>query len=76
MAVRFHRIASNYLINFRRRQHEAMTFDLGAYHLPEGLHQGDYDLPDRNILAEEVKIRCSTAMLTCLSRPLRLTCIL
>jgi RNA polymerase sigma factor (sigma-70 family) len=71
-----YRIASNYLINSRRRQHEAMTFDLGAYHLLEGLQQGDYDLPDRNILAEEVKIGCSTAMLTCLSRPLRLTYIL
>jgi RNA polymerase sigma factor (sigma-70 family) len=71
-----YRIASNYLLNSRRKQPEAMTFDLGAYHLSEGLKQGDYTLPDRDILAEEVKIGCSTAMLTCLSRPLRLSYIL
>jgi RNA polymerase sigma factor (sigma-70 family) len=71
-----YRLASNYLINSKRRKTEELTFEIGSYHINEGLNHGDYDEADKTLLAEEVKIGCTTSMLTCLTRPLRLAYIL
>jgi RNA polymerase sigma factor (sigma-70 family) len=71
-----YRLASNYLINSKRNQTEEITFEIGAYHLNEGLKHKDYNAADKDILAEEVKIGCTTSMLSCLSRPMRLAYIL
>jgi RNA polymerase sigma factor (sigma-70 family) len=71
-----YRLASNYLINSKRNQTEEITFEIGAYHLNEGLKHSDYNEADKEILAEEVKIGCTTSMLSCLTRPMRLAYIL
>ncbi len=71
-----YRLASNYLINAKRNQMEEITFEIGEYHLNEGLKYTDYEGADKEILAEEVKIGCTTSMLSCLTRPLRLAYIL
>jgi RNA polymerase sigma factor (sigma-70 family) len=71
-----YRLASNYLINAKRNQTEEITFEIGAYHLTQGLRHNDYEAADKNLLAEEVKIGCTTSMLSCLSRPMRLAYIL
>ena len=70
------RLASNYLINSKRNQTEEITFEIGEYHLKEGLNYNDYDGADKELLAEEVKIGCTTSMLSCLTRPMRLACVL
>jgi RNA polymerase sigma factor (sigma-70 family) len=71
-----YRLASNYLINAKRNQTEEITFEIGTYHLNEGLKHNDYHEADKEILAKEVKIGCTTSMLSCLSRPMRLAYIL
>ena len=71
-----YRLATNYLINSKRNKTEEITFGIGEYHLKEGLNHGNYIGTDSEILAEEVKIGCTTSMLSCLSRPLRLAYIL
>ena len=67
-----YRLATNYLLNAKRSEAEALTFEEGAEHLSKGLEFPGYDLPDRGLLEEEVKISCTTSMLVCLSRPMRL----
>jgi RNA polymerase sigma factor (sigma-70 family) len=71
-----YRLASNYLINAKRNQTEEITFEIGADHLKQGLSYSDYQGADSKLLAEEVKIGCTTSMLSCLSRPMRLAYIL
>ncbi len=71
-----YRLATNYLINSKRSKTEEITFEIGEYHLNEGLNHGSYDNTDSEILAEEVRIGCTTSMLICLSRPNRLAYIL
>jgi RNA polymerase sigma factor (sigma-70 family) len=71
-----YRLASNYLINSKRNKTEDITFEIGEYHLTQGLSHNDYDGVDSELLAEEVKIGCTTSMLSCLSRPMRLAYIL
>ncbi|GEM_PF-3801923 len=52
----------------------------GIEALEEGLARdgavGPYDGPDAELLAEEVQLSCTTALLVCLSRPLRMAYIL
>ncbi len=71
-----YRLATNYLINSKRNRTEDLTFEIGEYHLNNGLSGNDYAEADAEVLAEEVKIGCTTSMLSCLSRPLRLAYIL
>ena len=68
-----YRVATNYLLNSKRSAAETLTFKEGAEHLSKGLDFPSYDLPDKELLEEEVKISCTTSMLVCLSRPMRLT---
>jgi len=71
-----YRIASRHLIDLARRPAEALTFYQGREHLLAGLAEPEWAGPEATALAEEVKIGCSTAMLLCLSRPLRLSYLL
>jgi RNA polymerase sigma factor (sigma-70 family) len=71
-----YRLASNYLLNSKRIKTLEITFEIGEYHLNQGLNHADYDEADRDLLAQEVKIGCTTSMLICLSKPLRLAYIL
>jgi RNA polymerase sigma factor (sigma-70 family) len=71
-----YRLACNYLVNAKRNPTEILTFEIGEYHLNQGLCHDDYDAADKELLAEEVKLGCTTSMLSCLSRPMRLAYIL
>jgi RNA polymerase sigma factor (sigma-70 family) len=67
-----YRVATNYLLNMKRTEIENLTFDEGKYHLKVGATYPAYEKADADLLEEEVKIACSTSMLICVSRPLRL----
>ena len=67
-----YRIATNYLLNARRSEVEHLTFEEGAKHLAKGLEYPAYNGADKDLLEEEVKISCTTSMLVCLPRPMRL----
>ena len=67
-----YRIATNYLLNAKRSEAEYLTFKEGAEHLERGLSYPNYQGADERLLEKEVKISCTTSMLVCLSRPLRL----
>jgi RNA polymerase sigma factor (sigma-70 family) len=71
-----HRIAVNHLLNLKRRTVESLTYEEGSEHLARASQYPEYDGLDRNLLAEEVKISCTTSMLICLSRHLRIAYIL
>jgi RNA polymerase sigma factor (sigma-70 family) len=71
-----HRIAVNYLLNLKQRAIETLTYEEGSEHIRRASEGADYTEPDRGLLAEEVKISCTTSMLICLSRPLRMAYIL
>ena len=71
-----YRIATNYLLNCKRRAVENLTFDEGTLHLRAGATYPAYEKADKEILTDEVKIACSTSMLICVSRPLRLAYII
>ncbi len=73
-----YRIATNYLINLKKTKMEAASIsfemygnDLKQYNAPK-----DYNLPDKEILENELKSSCTSAMLQCLSREHRIAFIL
>ncbi|MGD1894897.1 MAG: RNA polymerase sigma factor [Cyclobacteriaceae bacterium] len=68
-----YRVATNYLLNMKRTLVEDLTFEEGEQHLKKGMGYPAYEKADTDLLEEEVKIACSTSMLICVSRPLRLT---
>lgn len=74
-----YRVAVNHLLSTRRRRAEqpAMSFDAFAEDLARGLDE-PYDARDvdEGLLAEEVKVGCTQAMLLCLDRPQRMAYIL
>ena len=74
-----YRVAVNHLLSTRRRRAEqpAMSFEAFAEDLAGGLDE-PYDAGevDEGLLAEEVKIGCTQAMLLCLDRPQRMAYIL
>ncbi|MGD1843022.1 MAG: RNA polymerase sigma factor [Thermonemataceae bacterium] len=67
-----YRIATNYLLNKKRTKTEDLTFEEGKKHLALGATYPAYEEADKNLLEDEVKIACSTSMLICVARPLRL----
>ncbi|NJL92496.1 MAG: RNA polymerase sigma factor [Anaerolineae bacterium] len=71
-----HRIAVNHLLNLKQRTLETLTYEEGREHIQRASEGAEYTEPDRGLLAEEVKISCTTSMLICLSRPLRMAYIL
>jgi len=76
-----YKIASNYLINTRKRglEHQNLSFDVFEKGIKEEqnvLSPIELSSVDRNVLAEELKISCTHAMLLCLSRGERIIYIL
>lgn len=73
-----YRVASNYLIDVKRSRIEAhqATFEQFSKGLAMGLGPETPASQERNLLAEEIKIGCTLAMLLCLSRDVRITFIL
>jgi RNA polymerase sigma factor (sigma-70 family) len=75
-----YRVAVNSLLASKRRPIERLTLKEGDASLAEGLAAwgagARYHGPDADLLAEEVKLSCTTALLVCLSRPLRMAYIL
>lgn len=73
-----YRVSVNHYLNVRKsrveRQH--LTFDAFAQQLLEGLEDDPAGQPDSLILAEEVKLGCTLAMLLCLDRDHRVAYIL
>lgn len=74
-----YRIGVNYLLNLRRQTpHEAKGLSLEAMRedLADGLAAADYAGPEAELLAEEVRLSCSQAMLQCLERTERVAFVL
>jgi RNA polymerase sigma factor (sigma-70 family) len=73
-----YRIAVNYLLNLRRSGHEqrGISFESLGADLADGLAGTAYAGPEAELLALEVKLGCTQAMLQCLDRPLRVTYVL
>ena len=67
-----YRIGVNYLINARRAlPQEMLTIDVYRQDLLDGLSAPAYTAPDAELLAEEVRLLCTQALLQCLDRPAR-----
>lgn len=74
-----YRVAANHLLDVRRTrlERQGWSFEAHAADLADGLADADpTDDPEQAVLAEEVKLGCTLAMLTCLDRPHRLAYIL
>lgn len=77
-----YRIATNHILNMKRRGGEAETQTFSSY--AAAINEiPDLDLPDRNtvpvdvpLLVEEAKVSCTSGMLLCLDRQQRLVFIL
>lgn len=61
-----YRIAVNHLLNLRRRPAEMLTFASYRQDLLDGLQAPDYTGPDSGLLAEEIRLLCTQALLQCL----------
>lgn len=72
-----YRIAVNQLINDHRRA-PAQVLTFGAYRqdLLDGLAGPAYTGPDAGLLAEEIRLMCTQALLQCLDRPGRVAYVL
>jgi DNA-directed RNA polymerase specialized sigma24 family protein len=74
-----YRIGVNYLLTLRRKTpQEASQFSLDEFGatLADGLADADYRGPEAALLAEEVRLSCTQAMLQCLERGERIAFVL
>ncbi|WP_378737830.1 RNA polymerase sigma factor [Nocardia brasiliensis] len=74
-----YRIGVNYLLNLgRQTPQEAAQLSLDAFRdgLADGLAEADYRGPEATLLADEVRLSCSQAMLQCLARDERVAFVL
>jgi RNA polymerase sigma factor (sigma-70 family) len=74
-----YRIGVNYLLGQRRKtplEQMAITFDKFGQNLADGLATADYEGPEAELLAEEIRLSCTQAVLQCLDRPARVTYLL
>lgn len=74
-----YRVGVNYLLNLRRQSpHEAGAVTLEEFRedLADGLASADYAGPDADLLAEEVRLGCTQAVLQCLDRDERIAFVL
>ncbi|WP_069163184.1 RNA polymerase sigma factor [Nocardia altamirensis] len=74
-----YRIGVNYLLNLKRQTpQEAAQLSLDTYRegLADGLAEEDYRGPEATLLATEVRLNCSQAMLQCLARDERVAFVL
>jgi RNA polymerase sigma factor (sigma-70 family) len=74
-----YRIGVNYLLNLRRKTpQEARQLSLEEFGatLADGLTDADYRGPEASMLAQEVRLSCTQAMLQCLERGERIAFVL
>jgi RNA polymerase sigma factor (sigma-70 family) len=74
-----YRIGVNYLLNLRRQTpQEAQQFSLEEFRdsLADGLADEDYRGPEATMLADEMRLTCTQAMLQCLARDERIAFVL
>jgi RNA polymerase sigma factor (sigma-70 family) len=73
-----YRIATNYLINAKKSMAEYNSYSLDDFslYIKSGLDQTEYNQPDKDLLALEVKLSCSTGLLLCLTREQRIAYLL
>lgn len=73
-----YRVATNYLLNAKKSFAEKNTLSLDEFstYIKAGLDLKEYDQPDKNLLALEVKLSCSTGLLLCLTREQRIAYLL
>ncbi len=74
-----YRIGVNYLLNLRRRTpQEAQQVSLDEFRdaLADGLADADYRGPEAAMLADEMRLTCTQAMLQCLARGERIAFVL
>jgi len=69
-----YKIATNYLINAKKSMAENNSYSLDEFssYIKSGLDQTEYNQPDKDLLALEVKLSCSTGLLLCLTREQRI----
>jgi RNA polymerase sigma factor (sigma-70 family) len=74
-----YRLGVNYLLNLRRQtppEQRAVSFETFREGLADGLAAADYAGPDAELLAHEVRLSCTQAMLQCLARTERVSYVL
>ncbi|WP_084510811.1 RNA polymerase sigma factor, partial [Nocardia lijiangensis] len=74
-----YRVGVNYLLNLRRRspqESDQLSLDDFRDDLADGLATADHRGPEAALLAEEVRLSCTQAMLQCLSRDERVVFVL
>ena len=74
-----YRVGVNYLLNLRRgssAEAMALSFDEFRDGLAEGLAEADYRGPEAQVLADEMRLSCTQAMLQCLERHERVAFVL
>jgi RNA polymerase sigma factor (sigma-70 family) len=74
-----YRIGVNYLLNLRRQtpqEAQAVSFEEFRAGLAEGLAVADYAGPESELLAHEVRLTCTQAILQCLDRGERVVYVL
>ncbi|MGY0485939.1 RNA polymerase sigma factor [Streptomyces sp. WG-D5] len=74
-----YRVGVNYLLNLRRRTPQeaaGLSLDALGEDLVAGLAAADHAGPDAELLAREVRLTCTQAMLQCLEREERVTYVL
>jgi len=74
-----YRIGVNYLLTLRRRtvpEAQHVSLDDFRASLADGLADADYQGPEASMLAEEVRLSCTQAMLQCLDRGERVAFVL
>jgi RNA polymerase sigma factor (sigma-70 family) len=74
-----YRIGVNYLLNLRRRtplEARQLSLDAMREDLADGLATADHTGPEAELLAEEVRLSCSQAVLQCLERGERVAYVL
>jgi RNA polymerase sigma factor (sigma-70 family) len=74
-----YRIGVNYLLNLRRRtpqERAEVSLDVFRADLAEGLATDDHTGPDAQLLADEVRLNCTQALLQCLRRDERVAFVL
>jgi RNA polymerase sigma factor (sigma-70 family) len=74
-----YRIGVNYLLNLRRKtpqEAEALSLEAFRENLADGLAAADHADPDAELLAQEVRLSCTQAVLQCLERGERVAFVL
>ena len=74
-----YRVGVNYLLNLRRgssAEATSLSFDEFRDGLAEGLAEADYRGPEAQVLADEMRLSCTQAMLQCLERHERVAFVL